>query len=155
MDLVCLDIWVVEWPFLPWCFAFSFFQDWFSIWPNQSPRLLNQTEPIGLTWAGWNMRRAGKDKSAPFWKAYRAETCSSLPASEHSPEREPVQLSTTPAGGAITDLGVFPSEKLAVWRGRRALSRVRTVLHRPGSRPSIRGWSTDPQQPQRKLGGTM
>lgn len=66
MDLVCLDLWGGEWPSPTWCFPFSFFQD-YSIWPNQSSKLVNQAEPVGLTGAGWN--RAGKDKEASFWKS--------------------------------------------------------------------------------------
>lgn len=90
MDLVCLDLWEGEWPSLPWFFTFSFFQDWFSIWPNQSLKLLNQTEPIGLTWAGWNMHRTGKKQISSFWKDYQAEAHSSstLPASDCGPDEK-------------------------------------------------------------------
>lgn len=144
MDLVCLDLWGGEWPSLTWCFPFSFFQDWFSIWPNQSSKLVNQAEPVGLTGAGWN--RAGKDKEAPFWKACPAEACSSPPASEHCPKREPIPLFTTPADGALADLGMFPSEKWAVWKGRKGVIKCKET--------SSQAWGGLHLQ-QRKLGGTM
>lgn len=113
-------------------FPISFFQDWFSIWPNQSSKLVNQAEPVGLTGAGWN--RAGKDKEAPFWKkACQQKPVPPPPASEHCPKREPIPLFTTPADAGISwpgDVSIW--EVGCVKREGRVLSSARKLAHRPG-----------------------
>lgn len=76
---------------------------------------------------------------------------SSLPASEHSPEREHIQLlqhhcpwsSSRPGGVSV-------QEAACVWRGRTPLLSARTLSHRPGSPPRVLGC-----QGQRRLGGQL
>lgn len=110
-------------------FPISFFQDWFSIWPNQSSKLVNQAEPVGLTGAGWN--RAGKDQRGSFLK----KPVQQKPVPPRLPQsialREPIPLHH-PSRWGISWPGMFPSEVRLCEKGRKGVISARKLAHRPG-----------------------